>query len=148
MEHLKKICFFIALIIITLFIWWNFSPTILELQTKHATLSGVPLQLVIRDTEATRAQGLSGLPQISEGTGMFFVFDEPDYLGFWMKDMKFPIDIIWFDEFYRVVNIQENLSPGTYPQVFTPQVLAQYVLEVPAHFATKHGVKIGDQISF
>ena len=116
--------------------------------TKNAVLNGVTIRLVIADTEATRARGLSYLKNIPDGTGMFFIFDKPGYLSFWMKDMNFPIDIIWFDEDYHAVSLEENISSGTYPQVFTPQVLAKYVLEVPAHFITKNKIKIGDKISF
>ena len=117
--------------------------------TITAKISNVTLELVVADTDKKRTLGLSGLEKFPpQSGGMIFIFDEPDYLSFWMKDMKFPIDIIWFDESKRIVNLEENLSPDTYPQVFTSQVLAKYVLEVPANFVFKNKIKIGDQIYF
>ncbi len=115
---------------------------------KKIEIGKTSISVIIADTPISRAQGLSNRPYLEKGTGMFFIFDEPGYHNFWMKDMKFPIDIIWFDEGMRVIYVRENVSPDTYPQVFTPQVLAKYVLEVPAHFTAEHNIKIGNQFSF
>lgn len=77
---------------------------------------------------------------------MLFVFDEPGHYAFWMKDMRFPIDIIWAGPDGRVVHIEENLSPETYPNSFSSALPAQYVLEVPAGFAQAHAVQLGSTL--
>jgi len=63
---------------------------------------------------------------------MLFVFENPGIHGIWMKDMKFPIDIIWLDKDMSVISKELNVSPDTYPQVFYPSREAYYVLEVKA----------------
>ncbi|MDX1535781.1 MAG: DUF192 domain-containing protein, partial [Candidatus Spechtbacterales bacterium] len=74
------------------------------------------------------------------------VFNRPGTYSFWMKEMNFPIDIIWIGEDMRVVDITKNAKPESYPKRFSPSVLAQYVLEVVAGFSDEHGVEIGDSI--
>lgn len=107
---------------------------------------------VIRAEEATtpaqRAKGLGGRNCISDDQGMLFEFEKPDYYSFWMKDMKFPIDIIWINKNHQVVTIKPNLSPSTYPQTFINDFPAQYVLELKAGQSLKLGIDQGTKISF
>ncbi len=102
----------------------------------------------IVDTEELRSKGLSGRTRLSINRGMIFIFDKPGFYGFWMKDMKFPIDIIWLDEEWKVVDITTNAKPSSYPESFVPMSPTQYVLEVPAYFATRNKVTIGDTLSY
>ena len=97
------------------------------------------------ETQSERTIGLSETPSLAQNKGMYFVFEEPDYHGIWMKDMNFPIDIIWLSSGEYVVHIEENVSPETYPTVFKPRQKSLYVLEVNAGFVKKAGIKIGDQ---
>lgn len=96
-------------------------------------------------TEKDRAEGLSGKEILIEDTGMLFIFEKPDFYQFWMKDMNFPIDIVWLDQNYQVVDITKNLSPETYPETVSSRQPAQYVLEVNANFTNILGIKIGDK---
>lgn len=100
------------------------------------------------DTPELRRQGLSGRPSLSEGEGMLFVFDNDGLHGFWMKDMKFSIDIIWFSADKRVIHIERSLDPSTYPTSYAPEQPARYVLEVPAGWAEKYRVALGDVAQF
>lgn len=106
------------------------------------------ISVIVADTEATRQQGLSGMKSLELNTGMLFVFEEPGRHNFWMKDMHFPIDIIWISETDTVVHVERNISPDTFPQLFSSSHNALYVVEVPAGFADKYGIDISDQVSF
>ena len=86
----------------------------------------------IANTDAERTQGLSGRASLPAGTGLLFVFESPGKYGFWMKDMNFPIDIVWLGDGMLPVGIEKNVSPDSYPQVFYPPVPVRYVLEVNA----------------
>lgn len=97
------------------------------------------------DTADLMARGLSGRSGLNENEGMWFVFAKDGNYGFWMKDMNFPIDIIWFDKDFKIVYLQKNILPETYPTVFYPNADSRYVLEVNAGFSEKHKIKIGDQ---
>ena len=103
------------------------------------------ISVEIADTVRERMLGLSGRVSLSSDTGMLFVFDEPGKYGIWMKDMNFPIDILWLDNLYTVVDIQKNVSPETFPEVFVPENPALYVLEMNAGAVDEYNVKIGDK---
>jgi len=100
----------------------------------------------IADTSFLRERGLSGHPELTVNEGMLFVFEDLQKHGFWMKDMRFPIDIIWFDQNKKIVDVEERATPQSYPKVFIPHVSSQFVLEVPAGFFSEHRLKIGDII--
>ena len=68
--------------------------------------------------------------------------------SFWMKDMLFPIDIIWINDDLNVVSIDGELSPETYPTTFSPSEPVKYVFEAPSGFSKKNSVKIGDKVKF
>lgn len=102
----------------------------------------------VADTFATRVQGLSNRKSLPENRGLLFVFEEADQHGFWMKDMLFSIDIIWISEDKKVVHVEENVSPDTYPNAFAPSESALYVFEINAGEADKKGIKLGDEVQF
>lgn len=116
-------------------------------QKKEITIKEKVIHVSIADTYETRAKGLSNTDPLLENEGMLFVFATPGYYGFWMKDMKYPLDIIWLDKNYKVVSLQKDISPESYPTIFKPQVLASYVLEVPAGFVELYGIQNGDFVS-
>ncbi len=78
----------------------------------------------------------------------FFVFDAPGRYGFWMKDMAFPLDIVWINQNGVVVNIERDLTPESYNQkkTFINQADASYVLEVNAGMAAKFGLYLGSKV--
>lgn len=106
------------------------------------------LSVEIADTLEKQIRGLSGHQPLKENEGMLFAYENPRVLSFWMRDMRFPIDIIWIDEGRDIVGIAPNLSPDTFPQTFSSAVPVQYVLEVSAGWAELHGVVIGDQAAW
>ena len=109
------------------------------------TLNGSTFSVEIADTVPKRMCGLSYRKNLPPQTGMFFIFPEPGDQGFWMKGMNFPIDIIWFDKNFLVVDFKQSLDPSSYPEVFTPRLPAQYVLEVPSGTAGALNLQTGDQ---
>jgi uncharacterized membrane protein (UPF0127 family) len=121
-------------------------------ETHFAPESGVEVtvgELVVRadvaDTPTERKQGLSGRPSLAQGTGMWFVYETADYYTYWMPDMHFALDIIWFDEDLKVVHIQENATPEAYPETYRPNAPARYVLEVPSGMVHTHDIRLGMQ---
>lgn len=104
--------------------------------------------LEVADTDFLRERGLSYRTSLAPQTGMLFVFDVPRIIRFWMKDMNFPIDIIWLDADKKVVRIEHSVSPSTYPSSFGPEIPTQYVIEIPAGEAQNIGLSKGDMVSF
>lgn len=103
----------------------------------------------IVNTQAKMEKGLSGRSFLPEKQGMLFIFEKPDFYGFWMKGMEFGLDFIWIlgDE---VVEITENIKPEDFPppKSLIPTQKVDKVLEVNDGFAAKFKIKVGDKISF
>jgi len=115
---------------------------------KTVEFDGVLVVVEVADTPALRTRGLSGREGLDESGGMLFIFDTPGEYGFHMKDMKFPIDIIWIGQNMRVVDIVTNLPPESYPETVTSSEPAQYVLEVNSGFTSMYDIDIGDEAVF
>ena len=115
---------------------------------KAVSIGTGKLKSEVVSTQADRAQGLSGRPCIEAGQGMLFVFEKPGKYPFWMKDMKFSIDIVWMDANKRVIGLDTNVSPSTYPDLFVSKEPAQYVLEVQANHSKDLKVELGTPVSF
>jgi len=111
-----------------------------------ATINGTTFHVEVADTDALREQGLSGRESLDESEGMLFVFDKQARHLFWMKDMNFSIDILWLDEGYRIVDMDQNISPKTYPKTFQSDVPVRYVLEVSSGWAERNRIQIGDTV--
>ncbi len=102
------------------------------------------------DTEASRTKGLSGRPCIKSNQALLFVFDKSDQANhcFWMKDMRFGIDMIWLDSDKKVVNIVRDVQPQTYPKSFCPGHPTSYVMEIKQNTASYLGLEIGAVVKF
>ena len=95
-------------------------------------------------TEAQKRQGLSGREQLLGNEGLLFFHEPPEKPAYWMKDMNFPIDIIWIRD-GEIVDIHENLQPENPAKTFySPKSKINNVLEVNAGFVSENEVKIGD----
>ena len=115
---------------------------------KYIAVKNFKIPVYLADTEEKRTKGLGGLPSIPNHYGMFFVFDNSDYLSIWMKDVFFPIDIVWIDENLSIVHIKKDISPHTFPSIFTAPVKARYVLEMNAGMSEFYHLKTGEKIIF
>lgn len=124
-----------------LFIYFLQSNTIQSVVLKEKTFL-----VTVADTENLREQGLSGKTSLLPEEGMLFVFQKLGTHSFWMKDMLFPIDIIWIDKNLKIVHMAHSLHPETYPKIFFPPSDSLYVLEVSAGEAEKLSLDIGDRV--
>lgn len=95
-------------------------------------LNGQKINLEIARTPTEMARGLSGRASLPADSGMLFVYQEDVMPAFWMKEMRFNLDIIWLDKNWQIVGLEKNISPQTYPQTFSPPKPIRYVLEVNA----------------
>jgi uncharacterized membrane protein (UPF0127 family) len=91
-----------------------------------------------------RERGLSERANLTEGRGMLFVMSHAELPRFWMKGMRFSIDIIWIDN-GKVIGFEKNISPKD-SRIFSSPAAAGYVLEVPAGFCDKYNIEINDAI--
>ncbi|MDP3764266.1 MAG: DUF192 domain-containing protein [bacterium] len=137
----------IPLVLICLSVTWFVLKEKSNYQTdfKILRLGDAELKVELAQSQGARAQGLGGRKSLPQGQGMLFIFDKPDVYPFWMRDMNFPIDIIWLDSDFRVVDLAEDVKPETYPNYFVPTKKALYVLETSAGWSKKNNIKTGSK---
>lgn len=116
----------------------------------NVTVNGISLIADVAETGEQRRKGLSIKDQLNENESMLFVFSKPGEHSFWMKGMKFPIDIIWLDSDRKVIHVERELEPcitDACPQ-YMPGEDALYVLETAAGFADMNGLREGTLVDF
>ncbi len=93
-------------------------------------------------------QGLMYREGLCGNCGMLFMFKNSGNLEFWMKNMKFPIDIVFLDKDWKVVRIARDAPPCPEEPcaVYSSQSMAKYVLELDANETIAHGIVVGSKI--
>ena len=115
-------------------------------KTEQLSIDGTNISVEIADTDALQEQGLSDRDSLGANSGMLFAFPSDQRPEFWMKDMHFPLDIIWIDDSGKIVDITQDILPDSYPSTVSPKALVRYVLEVNAGFASAHSILVGDSV--
>ena len=124
-----------------------------QIKYAHAfvkTSSGIEIPVEVADTSRKRSLGLGNRTGLKKDWGMLFVFEDRKMHRFWMKDMRFALDIIWLDN-YRIVHILRNVQPaisGERPAIMEPPEPANFVLEIASGRASELGLKQGDLIKY
>lgn len=116
-------------------------------QSQTVFIKGEPYEVYIADTDQLRAMGLSGKYRLPQGRGMMFTFPVAGIFSFWMKDMKFPLDILWIRD-GKIVELWEDApipGGGEIPS-YTPRETADAVLEFPAGFVNENNILVGDLV--
>lgn len=124
------------------------SPVVREAFVKEKTLSveGKKIKVELALTPQERAQGLSGRSALCAGCGMLFVFEKKGIYPFWMKDMRFDLDILWIDG-AKIVQIDRRVPfAGGAEIVRSPKIAVDRVLEIRSGESDRLGLKEGDEI--
>lgn len=123
--------------------------------TNVLQINNTKLNVEIVKTQSELEHGLSDRSSMREQDGMLFDFGStPVSPSFWMKDMKFNLDIIWLYQ-NKIVGITENVPFKIQDFSFKIQDLPTYsppspitqVLEVNAGWSKKNNIKVGDEIT-
>jgi uncharacterized membrane protein (UPF0127 family) len=104
--------------------------------------------LEVAKTDKEHERGLSGRTSLAPNKGMIFVFSREEEQCFWMKDMHFPLDMIWLDAKHKVVFLQQKATPDSYPRTFCSSHPAAYVIELNAGEIQRLGIRNGQLLSF
>ncbi len=114
--------------------------------------SNISLLAEKADNEQERSRGLMWRDELKENEGMLFYFNESDYHGFWMANTKIPLEAIFIDENFTIVDIVEMepcmKKPSELCKIYSPFRPAKYVLEVNQNFSRRYGIKINDMMYF
>jgi uncharacterized protein len=114
-----------------------------------AVINGQIVYLEIAASPEEKQRGLSYRDKLAFDHGMLFIYDHKERFGFWMNEMRFPLDFIWIDG-NTVVDLSKNVLIQTNGKTTTlqPIVSVDRILEVNAGYIQKNNIKIGDKITF
>ena len=116
----------------------------LTIINNHGATTTRTIDVLVAETPAQRARGLSGMLSLPHDEGMLFLFDQSDKFTFWMPDMHFAIDMVWISEDWRVVDVTHHATPESYPKtIYSPRIPARYVLEINDNMANAWGIASG-----
>lgn len=102
----------------------------------------------VATSDTDRATGLSNTNNLPADQAMIFVFNSDYKWPMWMKNMNYPLDMLWLNKDKNVVHIVKNASPDSYPDKFVPNSDARYVIEVPAGTVDQKTIRIGSGAMF
>ena len=114
---------------------------------KEISINGKKLQIEIADSAELRYQGLSNRQTLPENQAMLFVFENYSQPNFVMREMNFPLDIIWIKD-QTVMQIDKNTQPLKSGELryYSSAGPVNYVLEVNGGWADENGVKAGNKV--
>lgn len=114
---------------------------------KTVIINKQEIKVELADTSQKRSQGLSDRQSLPADQGMLFIFDDYSQPGFWMKDMYFPLDIVWLKD-STIVKIDKNVpvEKNQNLTIYKPPQPINYVLELNAGYTDKNNIKIGDRV--
>jgi uncharacterized membrane protein (UPF0127 family) len=143
---LKPVIVVLAIIVGGTILWWQMNA-----EQSLLRLDGHSYHFTVMRTDAELQKGLSGTPSLPAGQAMVFAFANDGPQVMWMKDMKYPIDMIWLNDDKQVVHTVKNIQPSTYnsadptkSQKFQSDTPAHYVIELPSGTIDSTGIKNGD----
>lgn len=112
--------------------------------------SGHVFQTELMIDDEDRARGLMFRPSLPADHALLFVFGELDFHGIWMKNCRFPIDIVWLDEGRKVVHVEVKVPPCRKDPCpsYTPMRRAAYVIEMNAGAAQREKIVLGSAVGF
>lgn len=123
-------------------LWWQMASV-----QSMIRLNGVRYHVSIMRTDLEREKGLSGTEKLPEGNAMLFVFPQSDTWRMWMKDMNYPVDIVWVNDAGQVVHTVSDAQPSSYPKtMFQPDTPARYIIEFPAGTVEKTRIQNGNPV--
>lgn len=115
----------------------------------YTTNSEIMVNVEVADTPQKQSQGLMFRENMKWDHGMLFIFDNETILSFWMKDALIPLDMIFVDKTFRIINVVDNALPCNIEPCpdYSSEKPAKYVIEVNAGFAETNDIEAGDFIS-
>ena len=143
---MKKLlfCFYVFIVLFSLSACRNNQQ---DNSLKEISINGKKLQVEIADTSELRYRGLSNRQALPENQGMLFVFKNYSRPTFVMREMNFPLDIIWIRD-KAVMQIDKNTQPLKPSELkyYSSAGPVNYVLEVNAGWADENGVRVGNKV--
>jgi uncharacterized membrane protein (UPF0127 family) len=146
--HNKKAIYLVVLVVIAVVVGLTVWKSLSSSQFVTLRAGSVTYELTDATSLAQQEKGLGDRSSLPTNQGMLFSFSGSGVRCFWMKDMEFPLDIIWLSSTKQVVYIQSNALPSSYPKTFCPAASAQYVIELNSGQTKLKHIHIGQTLAF
>jgi len=140
----------LILVVVSLTLWLAFR--LKASQPTRVLVGNKVLEVTVARTLAEREKGLSDRASLCPDCGLLFLFDQPGIYPFWMRKMRFDIDILWIkgNQIVDITYGARKPSQGEFDAprtIYQSQVPVDKVLEVNAGWVTAKGIKVGDEVS-
>lgn len=140
---MKKVLIFLAALLGVFTIWFYWRNPLVTKVKLHDRIFIVDVAITPKEKE----RGLGYRDALAPDHGMLFVYDRKEQFQFWMKGMRFPLDIIWILD-KTVISVDTDIQPPSTPteqlKVYAPPVPVDKVLELPAGSVKATGIAVGD----
>ena len=141
------------IVLLAVLLFWSFNffshnNSLFSGSQPIVTIAGQEIKVKIAQTPNQKELGLGKIKSLPENQGMLFIYDDYVIPNYWMKDMKFSIDIIWIKD-NMVMGYEKDLksqADNINLPVYQPKTFINYVLEVNSGFVDKYGLQIGDNV--
>lgn len=147
---MNKIIIIFGLLLVTFgaVIFYQFNTRSSMKTTDKVTIGKQTFTVEVVKNTKDQQIGLTKYTKINDNQGMLFIFDDPDNYGFWMRNMKFSIDIIFIrgDKIVSFVQDAKPTEKGKEPTIYQPENPSDKVLEINAGLVKKYNIKKGDTV--
>ena len=107
------------------------------------------INIELAKTDEQKTKGLMFRETLKENQGMLFIFEEEKQRSFWMKNTLIPLDIIFIDSNFNIINIEEAVPCEEDPcQSYKSLKPAKYVLEINKGVSKQNNIQPGEKIIF
>lgn len=143
---MKKLIVVFFVLSVGAFSLWYYTrhPLVTTVTVRDATFT-----VDVAVTPNEKEVGLGFRKSLGDDRGMLFVYDHKERYPFWMRAMRFPIDIVWIDD-RTIVDISKNVPVSDKPveqlPLYHPMVSVDKVLEINAGLSDAYGISIGDSV--
>lgn len=116
-------------------------------EISYVVINGQKIFVEVADSPEERSHGLMYRTNMPMDQGMLFIFDEESERSFWMKNTLIPLDIIFIDSDYTIVNIENAIPCEEDPcELYSSEKPAKYVIEVIGGYTENYGISKGDKV--
>lgn len=142
---MKKL-FAIAVVLVGIFSLWFYTRHPLQ---STVTIRNATFVVDVAITPKEKEIGLGYRNSLATDHGMLFVYDHKEIYSYWMRNMNFPIDIIWIDD-RTIVDITKDIPPPANSTnqlpLYRPSIPVDKVLEVNAGLTDTYNISVGDRV--
>ena len=118
-------------------------------KSTKAVIKDQTFSLTVAATEKEKEVGLSGKKSLAKNAGMLFPYTTKTTPTFWMRNMEFPIDILFISD-GKIVTLYKNVKPPISEQnlqLYSPSTPVDNVIEINAGLSDQYGFKEGDPVT-